>query len=419
MDGPPDRSPAEQYARWRRVLADHRLPAAVVDLDAVEWNARVLRGALDRGAALRPDGGPAVTLRIASKSVRSPALLHRLRGLDPGFRGLLTMGAHESQALAAHGHDDLFIAYPAARASEARAVAELAAGGTRAVATVDCAEHVALLEAAGRELGVVIPLALDVDLSLRPAGLAAAHLGVRRSPVRTVDDALAVARTCEDSAHVELVALLGYEAQVAGIPDRTPGDRLLDPVRGLIKRRSVPLARHRRAALVQALRQAGHPIDLVNGGGTGSTASTAADPTVTEVTAGSGFLCPHLFDGYAGLPLRPAAFFALSVCRRSDPGFVTCFGGGYPASGALGPDRAPRAWLPAGLKPLDLEGWGEVQTPFSTRGCDTPLGLGDPVLCRHAKAGELAERFGELLLVRGEEVVEVAPTWRGLGLSFG
>lgn len=46
------------------------------------------------------------------------------------------------------------------------------------------------------------------------------------------------------------------------------------------------------------------------------------------------------------------------------------------------------------------------------------LNLGDPVLFRHAKAGELCERFDRLLLVQGEEVVDEVPTYRGAGQCF-
>jgi D-serine deaminase-like pyridoxal phosphate-dependent protein len=255
----------------------------------------------------------------------------------------------------------------------------------------------------------VLPVAIDLDLSLPLLGQ---HLGVRRSPIRDPAAALALARHIQARPGTVLRGLLAYEAQVAGIPDRVRGGALLDPIRGLIKRRSIPLARQRRAALLDAL----GPLPVVNGGGTGSLRSTGLDPSVSEVTAGSGFLCPHLFDGYEGLPLRPAAFFALSVCRRSDPGFVTCQGGGYPASGPGGADRSPLPWLPPGLRPLDLEGFGEVQTPLDTRACPVELELGDPVLCRHAKAGELADRFDELLLVRGERIVQRAPTLRAASL---
>jgi D-serine deaminase-like pyridoxal phosphate-dependent protein len=235
--------------------------------------------------------------------------------------------------------------------------------------------------------------------------------------VRDGASARALAKRIAEATGLRLVAVMSYEAQVAGLRDVNPGNRLLDPALRVIKSRSIRLAAARRHEVVEALRADGHDIVLVNGGGTGSVASTAQDPTVTEVTAGSGFLCPHLFDGYRGLPLIPAAFFALAVVRRSDPGFVTCAGGGYVASGAAGPDRLPMAHWPDGVRPIDLEGFGEVQTPFTVPEGVT-LALGDPVVCRHGKAGELAERFSHYLLVRGDRVVERAPTYRGFGATF-
>ena len=66
---------------------------------------------------------------------------------------------------------------------------------------------------------------------------------------------------------------------------------------------------------------------------------------------------------------------------------------------------------------IGFEGAGEVQTPVVLpRGVD--VALGEPFFFRHAKAGELAEHFTEYLLVRGDRVVERAPTYRGLGHCF-
>ena len=63
------------------------------------------------------------------------------------------------------------------------------------------------------------------------------------------------------------------------------------------------------------------------------------------------------------------------------------------------------------------EGAGEVQTPVHGRAA-AELRVGDRVWMRHAKAGELCERFNELHLVRGEELVETVPTYRGEGEAF-
>ncbi len=104
--------------------------------------------------------------------------------------------------------------------------------------------------------------------------------------------------------------------------------------------------------------------------------------------------------------------FALEVTRKPTPAMVTCLGGGYVASGSAGLDKVPRPYLPAGLTLLPDEMAGEVQTPLRLPvGLD--LTLGEPVIFRHSKAGELAERFREYLLVRGAEVVARVPTYRG------
>ena len=58
-----------------------------------------------------------------------------------------------------------------------------------------------------------------------------------------------------------------------------------------------------------------------------------------------------------------------------------------------------------------------MQTPVAgaaARG----LRVGDRVWFRHAKAGELCERFDAVHLVRGREVVDTVPTYRGEGKAF-
>ena len=58
-----------------------------------------------------------------------------------------------------------------------------------------------------------------------------------------------------------------------------------------------------------------------------------------------------------------------------------------------------------------------MQTPLRGPGA-AALRVGDRVWLRHAKAGELCERFNELHLVRGDELVETVPTYRGEGEAF-
>ena len=101
--------------------------------------------------------------------------------------------------------------------------------------------------------------------------------------------------------------------------------------------------------------------------------------------------------------------------RKPTPKIATALGGGYIASGAPGRDRLPRPVLPPGLKLDALEGAGEVQTPLLGA---ASLRVGDRVFFRHAKAGELCERFDVVHLVRGGEIVDTVPTYRGEGKTF-
>jgi D-serine deaminase-like pyridoxal phosphate-dependent protein len=242
------------------------------------------------------------------------------------------------------------------------------------------------------------------------------RIGVKRSPVRTPEQAAALAADAAARPGIELVGLMAYEAHIAGVGDAPPGRRAYGAAVRAMQRASARELAARRAAVVAAV-QAVAPLEFVNGGGTGSVERTAAEAAVTEVTAGSGLYGPTLFDAYRAFAVRPAALFAMPVVRKPSPASATVLGGGYPASGAAGADRLPRPVLPAGLRLERSEGAGEVQTPVLGPGA-RDLALGDRVWFRHAKAGELCERFASLYLVRGAELVDEVPTYRGEGQTF-
>jgi D-serine deaminase-like pyridoxal phosphate-dependent protein len=209
---------------------------------------------------------------------------------------------------------------------------------------------------------------------------------------------------------------MAYEAQIAGVGDSPPGRPAYARVIQVMQARSAAELATRRAAIVAAIGEVA-PLGFVNGGGTGSIASTAAEPAVTEIGAGSGLYQPGLFDAYRAFRGRPAALFALPVVRRPGPGVVTVLGGGYLASGPADAARLPRPYLPAGLRLDKNEGAGEVQTPLLGSAAGS-LRVGDLVWFRHAKAGELCERFNELHLIDGDSITRTAPTYRGEGKDF-
>jgi D-serine deaminase-like pyridoxal phosphate-dependent protein len=398
------------WADFKRILAGRRLPAAIVDLDALDANTDSL------GARMGP--APAQTLRIASKSVRHTGLLRRI--LERGgqrFRGLMCFAAEELCFLADAGFDDLLLAYPTVQPDPLERAAAHAKAGRTLWLIADSREHLEAIGRAGRAVGVELAAVLELDVSYRPLG-GRVHIGARRSPIRSVEDALAVAALSSTIEGVRVAGVMGYEAHVAGVQDANPFNPTLNPVKRALKQLAVPAVRDLRTRTIEALRGAGHTIELVNGGGTGSIETTCAEPHVTEVAAGSGFVNSHLFDYFSHFDLQPAAYFALEACRVSDPGYITCAGGGYIASGEPGWDRLPLPVEPPGLQYVKMEGAGEVQTPLLLPADGPPIALGDPIVFRHAKAGELAERFNEYLLIRGGTVEGAEPTYRGEGQCF-
>ena len=381
---------------WDRATAALAAPFAVVDLDAFDANAADLER--------RAKGLP---IRVASKSVRCRALLERVLS-RPGFWGVMAYSLREALWLAAEGIEDIFVAYPSADREAIAAVAGNGRAAAEITLAIDSREHVDLLSSvlAGLDRPHTVRVALDIDASLRVGPL---HLGVRRSPAHTAYEAVSLARAARD-AGLAVVGLMFYDAQIAGLPDTSPLVRLL-------KARSAAELVHRRADVVEAVKEVAH-LEFVNGGGTGSLHVAGEDASLTELAAGSGLFGPTLFDAYRGFRPRPAAAFALPVVRRPRAGMVTVFGGGYVASGPPGWSRLPSVLAPRGLRLLRTEGAGEVQTPLRGSAADR-LRVGDRVWLRHAKAGELCERFDELHLLSTGEVVARVPTYRGESATFG
>ncbi|CAL9385855.1 hypothetical protein SUDANB19_01160 [Streptomyces sp. enrichment culture] len=395
---------AADRARYDRATAHLDAPLALVDLDAFDANAADL--------VRRAGGKP---LRVASKSVRCRALLERVLAMD-GFSGVMSYTLAESLWLARSGVPDVLLAYPSAdRAGYAELAGDAKLAGAVTV-MVDDPAQLALIDASregGRE---EIRVCLELDTSLRLLG-GRVRIGAHRSPLHSPADLAELARLVQRRPGFRLVGVMAYEAHVAGVGDAVPGAALRSRAVRLMQAAARRELAARRAAAVRAVRSVAPELEFVNGGGTGSVQHTAAEEAVTEVAAGSGLYLPRLFDNYTSFTGRPAALFAMPVVRRPGVGVVTVLGGGYPASGVAGPDRLPQPYLPTGLRYAPQEGPGEVQTPLLGQPADDLL-IGDKVWFRHAKSGELCERFDTLHLVAGDRVVDAVPTYRGEGMTF-
>ena len=392
--------------RLERATAGLEPPFAAIDLDAFWRNA----ADMERRAAGKP-------IRLASKSVRCRALQERALA-RPGFQGTLAFTLPEALWLAERGFQDIAVAYPTA---DREALAALARLPARVAVMVDSVAHLNLIEEAVGKSGEPVRVCIDLDAGLWLLG-GRIRIGAKRSPLHTPEQVAAIAREIAGRSRLRLVGIMSYESQIAGLGDTPPGRRLRGAMIGALQRRSVNELAPRRAATVAAVQEvlrnaSAPPLEFVNGGGTGSLQLTAREPVVTDIAAGSGLYGPTLFDAYSTFQPEPAALFALPVVRKPSASLATALGGGYLASGPADAARLPTPFLPAGLALDKQEGAGEVQTPL-TGAAARDLRLGSRVWFRHAKAGELCERFDRLHLIEGERVVEQVPTYRGEGKCF-
>ena len=354
-------------------------------------------------------------IRIASKSLRCVRAMKMVLDYHTQFQGLMAYHGAEALFLAKQGFEDILMGYPIVSRPLIKAIGQAVQAGKRICLMVDSATHLQLINEAGRELKTPIPICIDIDLSDNYPGL---RFGVWRSSITNITGLERLLQQVKKSDYVQLEGLMGYEAQVAGVGDKVAGNGVKNILIRQLKKLSIKHLRKRREEAIQLIQSEGFPLRFVNGGGTGSLETTSQEALVTEVTVGSGFYNAHLFDNYLDFQLSPALFYAIPITRKPEPDVYTCHGGGFIASGAIENTKAPIVYLPPGAYLDKLEGAGEVQTPIRFKKLKFNLQLGDPVFMRHAKSGELCERFKTIYLLDEKSLTEVN-TYRGDQCSFG
>ncbi len=383
----------------KTLLSDQALPLAWIDLDRLESNIQQLK---KMAAPLK--------IRLASKSIRCRSLIEKLLKDYPEiFHGVLAYHPDEAVWLAENHIEDIVVAYPYLRWFEQQNNKDHQ--WDQITFMVDSLEHLTVIDQMASRLERKINICFDIDLSTKHFGI---YFGVHRSSIKTTNDLKILLEELKTKTWLNLSGIMGYEAQIAGVGDKNPFKKLLNPIIKFLKKSSMEKVITKRVAMTKLCKEYGHNLRFVNGGGTGSLHLTKKDPSVTELAAGSGLYSPLLFDYYQDFSLAPAAGFALEVTRNSKPKTYTLAGGGYIASGAIGPDKSPRPIKDEHATLEINEGCGEVQTPIYT---DKDKKLGDVVLFRHAKAGELCERFNNLSLIENGKV-NLLKTYRGEGQCF-
>ncbi|QKE72564.1 amino acid deaminase/aldolase [Arthrobacter citreus] len=382
----------------RSVFTKMSMPCAFLDWDAFVKNVDDI--------AKKSNGKK---IRIATKSIRSVQVLNYILESDECFEGLMCYSPHEADFLAENGFDNLLMGYPTVDVSGLNKIALQIKKGKKIICMVDETEQIGMIEKVAAKNEVVIPLCIDVDMSTSYLGF---HFGVRRSPIKNTRDLVPILTHILQSLNVRLEGIMGYEAQIAGVGDDAKNRFIKNKVIQYLKKKSLSEIAKRRKDIVKYIEKDGYQLDFVNGGGTGSLQSTSNEKVVTEVTVGSGFYSPTLFDKYRSFQYEPAIGFALPIIRKPADKIFTCTSGGFIASGAVGQEKLPTPYSPTHCTLLPLEGAGEVQTPVYYSGHED-LKIGDAILFRPSKAGEIAERFSELYVVSKNKIIDRFTTYRG------
>jgi D-serine deaminase-like pyridoxal phosphate-dependent protein len=302
-------------------------PALVVDVAAFEANLAAADELL-RGSSKR--------LRPHVKTHRTPALA--LRQLTAASAGLTCATVGEAETMVAAGADDVLVANEVIGPGKLARLAALARRARVCVA-VDSAEGVRALGTAARDGGAEVLVLIDLDVGLGRCGVA--------GPEQAVE----LARVVERTPGLSLEGIMGYEGRVrAGRADRSR----------TIARAYETLARTR-----EAFDRAGLAVATVSSAGTSTLREALADPTITEIQAGTYALMEADLDGLE-LPFVAACSVVATVISRTAERAVLDVG-----RKSIACDYGPPTPLLAGVT---LDSIHEEHTTLGCRGAAPSLG---------------------------------------------
>ncbi|MDP2859227.1 MAG: DSD1 family PLP-dependent enzyme [Bacillota bacterium] len=357
-------------------------PALVIDLDAMERNMALMNKLLsDSPTIMRPH----------AKSHKTPQV--GLAQIAAGAVGVTCAKAGEAEAMVDGGVKDVLIASELVGGSKNLRAARLA---RRADVKVACesAQNVSELSAAALEAGATVGAVIEADI------------GNRRCGVRTPEQAAELAKAIVRAPGLAFRGIMGYEGQCVFIQEvekrRVEAEKALGTL----------------MAMVEAIRAAGIPVEIVSAGGTGTFMITGHYPGITDIQAGSYVLMDSRYASIEGIPFEQSLTLLSTVMSRPlsdlavlDYGLKSItreFGVPGPASAV----RKDGTANPYGLDGVEVLGVSEEHTRFGLHSPSRDLRVGDKVDIVPSHCCTTMNTHDIVYVVRGEEVQDV---WRITG----
>ena len=388
-----------KYNELKALLKDKKIPLVICDYDTFKQN-------LKKAGRLLKEKNK--FMRLCTKSVRVPELVKYVEEQEY-VNGIFAFNSAEVLFYAQEYQiKDILLGYPIFSEIDAEELCQAAkVEGVNVTVMIDDIKHIKLLETHAKANNVKLNILIEIDVSYHFIGQT---VGVLRSPLKQKDEIIQLAEAIDNADNLSLRGIMGYEAQNASLGD----DKFLYR---WVKSKSRKYVNIMRQNIVNTLIEAGYTMDVVNGGGSGCFQENLEESSITEIGIGSLLFKPHIFDSITSLrEFAPSLFFALQIVRKPRDNIATAFSGGYVSSGS---GRVPpKVIIPDGLKTLKFEEFGEVQTPFKYNPKSLSLNLGDPIVCRFAKAGEPLEHFNKVYIYSEGEIIDTYKTYRGYGKRF-
>ena len=239
-------------------------PALLVDLDALEHNARHMAArCADAGLAWRPH----------VKACKTPELARIV--VDCGAVGITCAKVSEAEAMVAGGLDDILIANEVVGQEKVARLVGLARAATICVA-VDDEANLRMIAGQAVAAGVTVDVLVDVDVNLHRCGV-------------DPSDAAALCLRAGELEGVRLRGLMGYEGHVMG----------LEPEE---KERQTRISAELLSRARRDVEAAGIEIGVLSGGGSGNYRFVLQQGMLTELQAGGAVLMDLTYEsmGVAG-----------------------------------------------------------------------------------------------------------------------
>jgi D-serine deaminase-like pyridoxal phosphate-dependent protein len=243
-------------------------PALLIDLDIMERNLRTMADFFaDKPAKLRPH----------AKTHKSPVIAQKQLAL--GAVGITCAKLGEAEVLAEAGVPDILVANQIVSATKIARLMGLL-HHARVTVAVDDADNLRALARAAGERGVELDVLVEVNT------------GMNRCGVAPGEPAVTLAKQAADLPGIRFRGIQAYEGHLVNVADE-------DERRARVAAAMAPIIETR-----GQIEQAGIPVGIVSGGGTGTFALTGTFAGFDEIQAGSYVFMDTAYANVGGVGQR-------------------------------------------------------------------------------------------------------------------